>query len=312
MRPSFRVFGFIAALLLALLAGCERSDRLPFAAEDADPNFTRGKQLVRQGRSAEALSAFLKVIATRGDNAPESHLEAAVIYRQHIKDPIAAIYHFRKYLELQGNSRQAELVRQHIDAAKREFARTLPAHPLEDASVKLAYQDQLERLQRENEALKAELVALRSGLPSPSANPPVTRGGFDLSGGAPPAGTVAPLPRPVPVDASPSGDSRPNLGGTNVAAEPTVRPTLDPSGRMGTGGTATLHAPAARSTPAAPPAAPAATGKKHVVQAGDTLYALSQRYYGTRTRWREIFQANRDQLKSESDRLRVGQELKIP
>jgi tetratricopeptide (TPR) repeat protein len=112
--------------------------------------------LIRQGREQEALAAFLRVIATRNDEAPESHLEAALLYQQQLKDPIAAIYHFRKYLELQPNSRQAVLVRQRIDAAKRDFARTLPAHPLEDASVKLEFMDQLERLQRENDDLKAE------------------------------------------------------------------------------------------------------------------------------------------------------------
>src|SRR6188474_88527 len=111
-----------AALFLA--AGCERADNQMLASEADEPNYRQGQQLVKQGRSQEALSAYLKVIAKRGESAPESHLEAGLLYLEEVKDPLAAIYHFRKYLELQPNSRQAVHVKGRIDVAKREFART--------------------------------------------------------------------------------------------------------------------------------------------------------------------------------------------
>jgi hypothetical protein len=88
-------------------------------------------QLLRSGRSQEALDAFLKVVAKRGGDAPESHLECGILYLQHIKDPVAAIYHFNKYLALRPNSPQAEHTRELIETAKKEFARTLPAEPFE-------------------------------------------------------------------------------------------------------------------------------------------------------------------------------------
>jgi len=47
------------------------------------------------------------------------------------------------------------------------------------------------------------------------------------------------------------------------------------------------------------------------VQPGDTLSSISRRVLGTSARWEEIFQANRDLLRSPND-LRVGQELTIP
>ena len=43
----------------------------------------------------------------------------------------------------------------------------------------------------------------------------------------------------------------------------------------------------------------------------DTLSKLAQQFYGNRARWREIFAANRDVMKSEAD-LKVGQVLRIP
>ena len=38
---------------------------------------------------------------------------------------------------------------------------------------------------------------------------------------------------------------------------------------------------------------------------------LAQQYYGNRAKWRDIYAANRNVMKNESD-LRVGVELKIP
>jgi nucleoid-associated protein YgaU len=63
--------------------------------------------------------------------------------------------------------------------------------------------------------------------------------------------------------------------------------------------------------PAPPPTPPPAAGRKHVVSKGDTLMSISLRYYGNRSRWREIFAANRDQLPTESS-LQIGMELRIP
>lgn len=49
----------------------------------------------------------------------------------------------------------------------------------------------------------------------------------------------------------------------------------------------------------------------HVVKQGDTLSELAYKYLGTSTRFLEIYEANRDQLKSPND-LRVGMTIRIP
>lgn len=56
---------------------------------------------------------------------------------------------------------------------------------------------------------------------------------------------------------------------------------------------------------------PASVPRTHTVQSGDTLSAISTRYYGTPSRWIDIYQANRDRLRNESA-LKVGQEIRIP
>lgn len=69
---------------------------------------------------------------------------------------------------------------------------------------------------------------------------------------------------------------------------------------------ARVTAPVASSSPD-----PASVPRKHVVQSGDTLSTISKRYYGTPSRWIDIYQANRDRLRSENA-LKVGQEIRIP
>ncbi len=51
--------------------------------------------------------------------------------------------------------------------------------------------------------------------------------------------------------------------------------------------------------------------RTHVVESGDTLTKISEKFYGTTTRWQDIVNANRDQLPA-ANRLKPGMELTIP
>ena len=64
--------------------------------------------------------------------------------------------------------------------------------------------------------------------------------------------------------------------------------------------------------PAAASAPAARVVRTHTVAKGDTLYSLAQRYYGSRSRWRDILGANRDQLPNANSALKIGMVLKIP
>lgn len=60
------------------------------------------------------------------------------------------------------------------------------------------------------------------------------------------------------------------------------------------------------------PMAPAAdTLQTYTVAKGDTLSAISKKFYGKSSKWRVIFEANTDQI-SNPDLIRIGQVLKIP
>lgn len=51
--------------------------------------------------------------------------------------------------------------------------------------------------------------------------------------------------------------------------------------------------------------------KTHIVMPGDTLSAISLKYYGDATKYMQIYDANRDLL-NDPDRIYPGQALKIP
>lgn len=50
---------------------------------------------------------------------------------------------------------------------------------------------------------------------------------------------------------------------------------------------------------------------RYKVQSGDTLSKVAQRFYGDSTKYRQIFDANKDVLK-DPNKINVGQELKLP
>ncbi|HUQ69798.1 MAG TPA: LysM peptidoglycan-binding domain-containing protein, partial [Planctomycetaceae bacterium] len=49
----------------------------------------------------------------------------------------------------------------------------------------------------------------------------------------------------------------------------------------------------------------------HIVRNGDTLSSIAQQYLGSTARYQDVYEANRDRLKTPND-LRIGQEIRIP
>lgn len=314
-----RLFSLLVMAAFIFVAGCERSDVGIFTVESDEPGYRRGKDLIKQGRNQEALNEFLKVIEKRGlDNAPESHLEVGLLYQFHIKDPVAAIFHYKKFRELKPNSPQADLVRQRIDSAQRDLIKNLLGGSLEKDLDRLTSDDLAKRLQLENDRLKSEIAALRAGKivaehdaetpasEDPNASTAPTRPAATASADespvlgtaaesnvaqVAPASPVSPPPRPT---SQPQQPVRPP-----VSTAQTTRPT--PS-------TTSSTRPSSTTTNTRPPSG---SYRRHIIVKGDTLYSLAQKYYGNKSRWKDIYSANRDIMRSPDD-YKLGMELKIP
>jgi phage tail protein X len=317
-----------ALVLLTLgvggLTGCGPRTALPFTAELDDPDYRRGKELLRMGREGEALAQFLKVIDRRGGAAAESHLEAGILYHKHVQDPIAAIYHYKRYRESKPETEQARLVLQSIEACIRDFARTLPAQPLEHQADRTDMMDAIDKLQRENLALKEQLAGARVAVLEEAARSGVAANGTGVLDFGRPAQPepIAPEAARVelpPLEPSQGGYARVPGAQARVVEEPEYAapvavapvPTPPPARTTPPPPVAAPTGPAAAAATPTPTPPPAGSFRRHVVARGDTLSSLAYRYYGNRSRWREIYAANRDVMPNEGA-LQVGMELRIP
>lgn len=306
MRRRLPTLVLLTTLALAgfVTTGCAPQASMPFTAEADDPDFRRAKDLLRMGREQEALTTFLRLIDQRGGAAAESHLEAAILYHRHIKDPIAAIYHYRRYRELRPNTEQARLVLQSIEACIRDFARTLPAQPLDQqaGADRTNLMDAVDRLNRENLQLKEQLAAARAALLDASRRSAATSGGAGdgfAALGEPSQGFATDAASGGVRGAVPAPEFSAPVGVVPVPPQPT--PPLQPP----------VQAPQVVQPPTQAPQQPTAGMRRHIVERGDTLMSISLRYYGNRSRWRDIYAANRDKLPSETS-LQIGMELRIP
>lgn len=244
------------------LGGCRDSsgELLPEKEERA---FRRGVSLRNEGKNREALLQFYDVIAKRRV-APESHLEAGLLYLNHLNDPISAIYHFNRYISFKPQGEHVERVKGLINTALKEVVRDIP--PFADEVERLDVYTRLQETEEANERLRQELARARQDLVAWQEHS--TQLEAALQSARQQAANISTPVAPIIVQERPTSPA-----GTNPAN---------------------------------------ATGpRNYTVQAGDTLSRISRQMYGTSGRWAEIFEANRDQLRSQND-LRPGQVLRIP
>ena len=121
---------------------------------------------------------------------------------------------------------------------------------------------------------------------APATSSPVTAPAVPGSGRAPSVGPGVAQAAPPPVSASVSAPV------SGPVAEPTTAAVVSPD--------VSLAAPSGHRE------------RIHVVEAGDDLWSLAERYYGRGQEWRRIATANPDLLTGGPDRLEVGWRLVVP
>lgn len=269
-RVHWRALLSIALSVVAGFAcGCERSGPATDAEAGREANYQRAKKFYEQ-HDFQAAAEFYKRALVANPEFANAHLEMGLLCDDKLGDPISAIYHYRRYLELRPDSEKRQLVSDFIERAKLSLAAKLPQSPLVDPSDLTRLQNEKAALLQENAQLRtqiAELEKATSAVKSATAVPPTATDSV--------AATVS-----VPV---------------TIAQPASAPPTI------------------MAAAPITPPAETTESSRTrvHVVQKGDTLYSLALRYYGTRSAWERIYQANRSGLPSR-DQLKVGQQLVIP
>ena len=92
-----------------------------------------------------------------------------------------------------------------------------------------------------------------------------------------------------------------NIFGRKDDAPPTAKPDFS---NVQSGGSSTAP-------PAPEPTDTIRSGKTYVVVKGDSLSKIAKREYGDASKWRAIYDANKDVI-SDPDLIYPGQELKVP
>lgn len=259
-----------AALALTFIVACDRSGPISDAEAEQEVNYLRAKHLSEQQDFSGAAEFYNKALMANPEFA-NAHLELGLLYENRLSDPISAIYHYRRYLELRPDSDKKQLVEDFIERAKLSLVAKLPQSPIVDPS-------ELTQLENEKTALLQENATLRTRVAE-----------LEKSGNA--AQVVATEP-------------------TAVAASSTA-PTAPGPATAPAGGAALVMAaaPIMSTAEASPMESPRL--RTYTVQRGDTLQSLALRYYGSRSAWERIFQANRSGLPNKNQ-LKVGQQLVIP
>jgi 5'-nucleotidase len=94
---------------------------------------------------------------------------------------------------------------------------------------------------------------------------------------------------------------------TVAAAAPVPSPARPPLASPAPSPAAVTAAP----TPSVSASA-ADSDQTYEVKAGDTLLSISEEVYGDATKWRKIYDANKDLIGADPDKLKLEMKLKIP
>jgi tetratricopeptide (TPR) repeat protein len=105
-----------------------------------------------------AVEAFEESLEVNPHSAA-AHYQLAMLYENQEGDPAAAIYHYEQYLKFDPTAENADLIRDHIAACKRQLASDvlqLPSAP--------QAQEQLEKLVDQNRQLQQQVQSLQDTL----------------------------------------------------------------------------------------------------------------------------------------------------
>lgn len=153
---------FIVTLVFAmLLTSCD--DGAP--NESRHPLYVKALNQKEKGKYPESARTFEEYLKVNPDSA-KTHLELATLYDDNLKDSLLAVYHYRRYLELEPNSQEKDNIETWLKGAEKEYYDHLKMNYIDsDLKKELeALRDRekryvalLTQLKKENENLKSQL-----------------------------------------------------------------------------------------------------------------------------------------------------------
>ena len=248
-----RLFLSLAAVLF-LAAGCSRSAAWLDRRDRSDPLMKRAQARAKEGD----VKAAIRLYQTALDSNPEmarAHLDLALLYHDYEKDFVRAIYHYRRYQELRGDTEKKQMIEDRIRVAGQLFAVSVKAGDV-NTPDKAVLEQENETLKNMVEQLKSELSGMR-GKYERLVEAVKQQRSTGLNGG----------------DASPRV-----LPGSQVVLPESVGGSGRGGGAAGRGASSNEVSRAVRT---------------YRVQTGDTLSSIAAQVYGDKAEWTRLQKANR-------------------
>jgi LysM repeat protein len=153
-----RVPGWLLIAVLVWCAGGCTETTQP-QSDEQNPHFQRAHDLINLQDYKSAVAEFDKVLEANPRSAATHYELGWICENDKIRDYAAAIYHYRKHLELKPDSERAAQVHERIGVCRRELANG--EYPLPTSQN---LQKEVDRLNAENLMLKQQLESLKGQL----------------------------------------------------------------------------------------------------------------------------------------------------
>lgn len=316
--------GLRHSLVLALIAvgvgGCDFLSGQEFSKERADRAYRTAMDDYRAGRLQQAVDGLSKVSMADPANA-SARFQLACLLQDFSKDYFAASCEYREYLQQQPGSEKAPLAKDRLQACEKELAKTLAAKYRLDTSEGLRQQldaasSAREEAEKRSAALEKEVAVLKSRLAAVEAGNARLRNAFGAEDGEETAGASVKTALEEAKRLAGNDEKTAESSGLGTIADakallkeeeedgtaPLVQPA-DARQKRDAAEKAKQTAEAADYGPEHP--------SSYVVQEGDSLYKIAMRFYGRKSAWSRIRDANKAIISTDG-RVKAGQRIVLP
>ena len=280
-KPAGRVLRCACRVLCAAgllsLGGCDL-----LTISQSGRGIREGNDAVLRGEFQKAVQHYESALDGTLLTA-EAHYRLGLVYEDKLKNQVAALHHFERYLELAPQGQFSTDVRGYVDRLRLVIVSRLAEGTVVPAR-------EATRLKNENLELRQEIAELRDQQSKATA------------------GRAVPSPTPIPRPALATlPEATPPPLPPSATPEPEVRRALPLSASTPAAAAAAVASASARAVATPTPAAP----QSHTVVSGDTLSRIARKYYGSSGDWQKIAEANKAIL-PDPTKLKPGMVLTIP
>ena len=308
-------------LAVSMLTACDNEIVKELKEERAHRLYQEAMNDYSAGRMDAAVEGFKKAIAQNPGNA-SARFQLACLLQDHAKDIMGAICCYRDFILLQPDSDKAKLAKARLAICERllgdelsqkaggteiaeKFSKAMSdLKVLEAARTKLAADLEAQKevnakLASENERLRTLVSSLQGETPAEKAGKAELSSIRDLLDEAEPEKPASDIFADVK-DLNDDADAEDR----NAVSGASILPTQPKDAKA-------QKRAAEEAAKKAREASKSDRPETYVVQEGDTLYKIANKFYGRTSAWKLIREANKGIISSDG-RVRAGQEIRLP